>query len=83
MKAEVINNMSDYEWWQSFFATNSSYFGKEENWKILQLMTAMCSSADIERVFSSFGQVHTKLRNRLGVVKASKLCFLYKNLNKK
>lgn len=81
MKSEVIHNMRDYEWWQSFFATNKSYFSKEEIWKTSQLMTAMCSSADIERVFSSFGQIHTKLRNRLGVERASKLCFLCKNLH--
>ena len=42
----------------------------------------MASSASIERVFSSFGLVHSKLRNRLGVEKAGKLVFLHKILNR-
>ena len=35
------------------------------------------SSAGLERVFSSFGLVHTKLRNRLGNEKAAKLVKIY------
>jgi len=48
-----------------------------------QLLTATASSAGVERVFSSFGLVHSKLRNGLGVEKAGKLVFLFKLLNKK
>jgi len=48
-----------------------------------QLLTATASSAGVERVFSSFGLVHSKLCNRLGVEKAGKLVFLFKLLNKK
>ena len=40
------------------------------------LMNAIASSAGIERVFSPFGLVRSKIRNRLGVEKASKLVFL-------
>jgi hypothetical protein len=47
-----------------------------------QLLTATGSSAGVERVFSSFGLVHSKLRNRLGIAKAGKLVFLFKLLNK-
>ena len=46
-----------------------------------QLFTARASSAGIERVFSTFGLVHSKLRNRLGTQKAGKLVFMYKVLN--
>ena len=46
----------------------------------LQLMGAPASSASIERVFSTFGLVHSKLRNRLGVERASKLVFCYRML---
>ena len=42
------------------------------------LMNAIASSASIERVFSTFGLVHSKIRNRLGVEKASKLVFLHR-----
>ena len=44
------------------------------------LMNAIASSASIERVFSPFGLVHSKIRNRLGVEKASKLVFLHRVL---
>ena len=48
-----------------------------------QLLTTTASSAGVERVFSSFGLVHSKLRNRLGIAKAGKLVFMFKQLNKK
>lgn len=48
---------------------------------VSQLHTAISSSAGIERLFSSFGIVHTKLRNRLGVDKAGKLATVFKSLN--
>ena len=48
-----------------------------------QLHTARSSSAGIERIFSTFDLVHSKLRNRLGTSKAGKLVFLYKLLNMK
>lgn len=47
---------------------------------MIQLHTACASSASIERVFSTFGQIHNKLRNRLGVEKATKLVFCYRML---
>ena len=46
-----------------------------------QLLGAVASSAGVERVFSSFGLVHSKIRNRLGVTKAGKLVFIYKVVN--
>lgn len=47
---------------------------------MVQLHSACASSASIERVFSSFGLIHSKLRNRLGVQKASKLVLCYRML---
>ena len=46
-----------------------------------QLLVVVASSAGVERVFSSFGLVHSKIRNRLGVTKAGKLVFIYKVVN--
>ena len=46
-----------------------------------KLLSALCSSASIERVFSNFSYIYSKLRNRLGVSKASKLVFCYKMLH--
>ena len=42
---------------------------------------AVGSGAGVERIFSTFGFVHSKVRNRLGTVKAGKLVILYKLLN--
>ena len=46
-----------------------------------QLFTARASTSGIERIFSTFGLVHSKLCNRLQIQKAGKLVFLYKFLN--
>ena len=46
----------------------------------VKLLSAPSSSASIERVFSNFGVIHTKLRNRLGNETASKLGFCYRML---
>ena len=47
---------------------------------IIQLLQSPASSASIERVFSNFSFVHSKLRNRLGVERAAKLVFCYRSL---
>ena len=47
------------------------------------LLTSPASSASIERVFSSFGVVHNKARNRLGNAKAAKLVYCYRMLRGK
>ena len=44
------------------------------------LLSCPPSSASIERIFSTFGHVWSKLRNRLGVEKATKLVQIYKHL---
>ena len=41
------------------------------------LLCSVASSSDVERAFSTFGLVHSKLRNRLGVAKAAKLVCSY------
>ena len=43
---------------------------------INMLITAKSSTASVERLFSTFGTVHSKLWNRLGVEKALKLVFI-------
>ena len=46
----------------------------------IRLIFAFASSASIKRVFSTFAQVHNKVRNRLSVEKAQKLVYCYKIL---
>ena len=47
---------------------------------MITLHVATASSASLERIFSTFGLVITKLRNRLGLQKAQKLVFCYRML---
>lgn len=46
-----------------------------------QLLSAIAATASLERTFSSFGMIQSKLRNRLGNEKAGKLTFLFKYKN--
>lgn len=74
-------------WWKSITLKNpEQYF----DWPRLQigffnlchqLLTAVAATAGLERIFSTFGLVQSKLRNRLGNEKASKLTFIFKYLN--
>uniref|UniRef100_A0A6P7GJD3 Uncharacterized protein LOC114343411 n=1 Tax=Diabrotica virgifera virgifera TaxID=50390 RepID=A0A6P7GJD3_DIAVI len=69
-------------WWKSVPIVKSAW--PEKNIfleRINQLLTAVASTASIERCFSSFGLVHSKLRNNLGTEKAAKLVFMFKYLN--
>lgn len=45
-----------------------------------KLLQMPASSASIERIFSNFGLIQTKLRNKPGVEKAGKLVFCYRML---
>ena len=47
------------------------------------IFSCSSSSAGLERLFSSFGFVHTKLRNRLGNEKVAKLVKVYCHLREK
>ena len=71
---QVIKNISPLTWWNSQNITEMKLLYNA-------FLTAVSSSAGVERVFSEFGLIHTKLRNRLGVEKVAKLVFLYKYYN--
>ena len=70
----VLANMSSIDWWNSIDDADKDL--------IYRLLSAVASSSGVERVFSTFGLVQSKLRNRLGTEKAAKLVFLYKEFNK-
>lgn len=78
---EILQNVTAIEWWQS----QKNVFDEDTQDKIYpilrQLFGAIASSASVERVFSTFGFVHSKIRNRLGTEKAGKLVFLFKYYN--
>ena len=48
---------------------------------IRKILLCMCTTAELERLFSKFGFVHSSLRNRLGVDKCGKLVFSFRVLN--
>lgn len=72
----VTAGVTPMEWWQVIGNLEPSFLSY-----VTQLMTAINSSASIERVFSTFGLVYSKLRNRLGIEKAGKLVFIYCSVN--
>ena len=74
--------MSDCEWWNSFCKVLNKNIVSENEMKFINMLTtAKSSTASVERIFSTFGVVHSKLRNRLGVEKASKLVFVMKQMH--
>lgn len=79
----IITDLCPTNWWEIFRHNLAETEVNAED--IMQLISrflvATASSASIERVFSRFGLVHSKLRNRLGVEKAGRLVFIYKTLN--
>jgi hypothetical protein len=48
-----------------------------------KLLEMPSSSTAIVKIFSKFGMIQSKLRNRLGLVKAGKLVFCYRMLRGK
>ena len=48
---------------------------------IIGLLSCSPSTASLERLFSSYGWIHSEIRNRLGNEKAAKLLFIFKVLN--
>ena len=74
---EVLEKTDPLVWWKS----QASLLDKHIMSLVEQLFTARASTSGIERILSTFGLVHSKLRNRLQIQKAGKLFFLYKFFN--
>lgn len=73
----ALNNTSSITWWLAL-RNNISEKMLSLN---MQLHSVVASSAGVERVFSTFGFIHSKVRNRLGIQKAGKLVTIFKHLN--
>lgn len=74
-------------WWKSVNLIDAEKYFR---WTELQeeflcmcskLLTAVAATAGLERIFSTFGLVHSKLRNKLGTEKAGKLTFMFRHFN--
>lgn len=72
----VRTSVKPHVWWSSLTAVDKKFTTFASH-----LQTCVASSAGIERIFSNFSFVQTKLRNRLGLETASKLVTCYKMLN--
>ena len=66
-------------WWKCIVSSES--VSHELSSLALKLLSLPASAASMERIFSNFGLIQTKLRNRLGLDKASnKLVMCYRCL---
>lgn len=75
--ADVVQKLKPIMWWKSLNIGISPEMMKFT----MQLFSAVASSASLERIFSTYGYVHSKVRNRLGNEKAAKLVTVFKELN--
>ena len=73
----VVDNVTPLSWWKAL----PDRVGDKIMNTVAQTLGASASSAGVERIFSTFGFIHSKIRNRLGTEKAGKLVFIYKLLN--
>ena len=74
-----VKNLKPTVWWNCLQKTNSGVPSELCDLAIL-LLKLPASSASIERIFSNFSLIQTKLRNRLGIEKAAKLVACYRSL---
>ncbi|XP_073499018.1 uncharacterized protein [Phyllobates terribilis] len=74
---DILRKVTPVNWWKSL-----KRLDLETVQVMISLLTAVASSAGVERIFSSFGLIHSKLRNLLGPNKAGKLVFLFQIMNR-
>ena len=80
----TVKNILPYTWWLNIDTSGGAGEGElDRNTRdlIANLHRSVASSASVERMFSTFGFVHSAVRNRLGIEKAGKLVFLFRVLN--
>lgn len=77
---QVVAKLDAVTWWKNLKRVSKHNDIQELADVVIHLHSCPASSASVERVFSSFGIVHNKLRNRLGVERAAKLVFCYRML---
>lgn len=77
-----FKNTQPMVWWKGIIIDDASWPNKQGFLSLCeQLLSAIAATASLERTFSSFGMIQSKLRNRLGNEKAGKLTFLFKYKN--
>ncbi|XP_047128963.1 uncharacterized protein LOC124809189 isoform X2 [Hydra vulgaris] len=83
---QIISTILCSDWWSIINQRNEKSIQKKlpEGFCkfISKLQTCPASSGSIERIFSSFGFIWSKVRNKLGCEKAKKLVQIYKQYQK-
>lgn len=83
LQKTVTDTLAPAKWWKIVEKKHQNTT-KLATPAFCQLMTKIsslpASSASVERLFSTFGLVHTKLRNRLGNEKTEKLVMCHRTL---
>lgn len=77
---DILKTLTDTEWWTAQ-AKLTDLVSQPNLEDIKRLTTAVASSAGVERTFSKFGLIHTKLRYKLGNEKCGKLVFVSQQIN--
>jgi len=77
---QVVSKLDPANWWRNLKRSTKIPEIQELADIMAHILSCPSSSASVERIFSSFGLVHTKLRNRLDVQRAAKLVFCYRML---
>jgi len=82
LQENVINEFSSSKWWKIMEKKTEKSVKLPRGFCdfFSNLLSCPASSASIERFFSAFGLVWSKLRNRLGIEKATKLVKVYRFL---
>lgn len=80
LSEEILKTTDIIDWWTAIHNLKGCVTQVELE-IMKQLHTAISSSAGVERIFSAFNLVHSKLRNKLGTQKSAKLVFLLKCFN--
>ena len=73
----LLESVSPIAWWKSI----GDRVDDKDHQVVSKVPGASASSAGVEQVFSTFGFIPSKIRNRLGTKKSGKLVFVFKLLN--
>ena len=75
MWQQAESSISPITWWKVFGALTP-----ELSDLAIRILSIPCSSAAIERIWSTYGFLHSKVRNRLTDVNASRLLYTHANI---
>ena len=70
-------------WWRSLLVSKNDKLNQNFVKFDSRLMSAPATSASLEQIFSTFGYVQSKLKNRLKLEQTAKLVFCYRHLRAK